>query len=142
MKFFAMIDGQQKGPLELEEVADAGVRPDTYVWCKGMPDWAPASQVPDICRYFRLRLAGVLPPKGGNAAARQDKMLADMEAEQEQLLSQLPPMARNAVRKSGVKLRKEDFGNASESKESRWLPVVIYTLCTILIIIGFLLLNL
>ncbi|MDE6143194.1 MAG: DUF4339 domain-containing protein, partial [Muribaculaceae bacterium] len=35
MKYFAIIDGEQKGPFELEELADAGVRPSTYVWCKG-----------------------------------------------------------------------------------------------------------
>lgn len=56
-----MIGGRQQGPFALDQLHDAGVRPDTYVWCKGMADWEMASQVPDICRYFRLRLSDSLP---------------------------------------------------------------------------------
>ncbi len=54
-----MIDGCQRGPFELAELAAAGVRPGTYVWCKGMADWKKAEDVADICRYFRQRLAGL-----------------------------------------------------------------------------------
>ncbi|MDE7159326.1 MAG: GYF domain-containing protein [Muribaculaceae bacterium] len=61
MKYFAMIDGVQRGPFELSEMHEAGVRPDTYVWCKEMADWRPASEVADICRYWRQRLSGTLP---------------------------------------------------------------------------------
>lgn len=142
MKIFAMIGGKQVGPMMLDDIVDAGVRPDTYVWCKGMPDWQKASEVPDICRYFRLRLAGVLPDMrpapGGDS---RDMMLAQ-QAEQEALLRQLPPMAQNLVRKSGVKLRKENLPDPSRNHESRWLPVIVYTICTILILIGFFLLRL
>lgn len=60
-KFFAMIDGEQRGPFTLEELDDAGVRPDTYVWCKGMETWRKASEVADVCRYWRQRLSGTLP---------------------------------------------------------------------------------
>ncbi len=42
MRYFAMIDGERRGPFGLDELADAGVRPDTYVWCKGMSDWEKA----------------------------------------------------------------------------------------------------
>lgn len=142
MKIFAMIDGRQRGPMELDDLVEAGVRPHTYVWCKGMADWQMACDVPDICRYFRLRLAGVLPTFPRNASKSQEQRLLDEQAEQEQLLMQLPPMARNLVRKSGVKLRKEDLPQPSEKPESKWFPIAIYTACTILIIIGFLLLRL
>lgn len=62
MKYFAMIDGERKGPFELDQLADAGVRPSTYVWCKGMADWEKAEDVADICRMFRGRLYDLLHP--------------------------------------------------------------------------------
>ena len=62
MKFYAMIDGQQKGPFELNELPAAGVRPGTYIWCKGMPDWQKAEENPDVCRLFRNHLYDVMHP--------------------------------------------------------------------------------
>ncbi len=62
MKYFAIIDGEQKGPFELNRLADEGVRPDTYVWCKGMADWEKAEDVADICRMFRNRLYDLMHP--------------------------------------------------------------------------------
>lgn len=66
MKYYAHIDGQQRGPYTLEELHSAGVTPDTYVWTKGMQDWMPAGQVPDICRYFRQHLGGQFPAPSAN----------------------------------------------------------------------------
>lgn len=63
MKYFAMIDGEQRGPFSLEELRDAGVRPDTYVWCKEMDDWQRADEVADICRHFRQRIFDLMHPK-------------------------------------------------------------------------------
>ena len=40
--YFAMVDGEKVGPFPLEEMADRGVGPDTYIWTKGMDDWEPA----------------------------------------------------------------------------------------------------
>ena len=68
--------------------------------------------------------------------------MLDEQAEQEALIQQLPPMARNLVRKSGVKLRKEDLPQPTGQQDSRWLPILIYAACTILILIGFFLLQL
>ncbi len=49
MKYFAVIDKKQIGPCSIEELVEAGLRPDNYVWCKGMDDWEPAKDVADIC---------------------------------------------------------------------------------------------
>lgn len=57
-----MIDGEKRGPYELNQLAEAGVRPSTYVWCKGMADWEKAEDVADICRMFRGRLYDLLHP--------------------------------------------------------------------------------
>lgn len=62
MKYFAMLDGEQKGPFTLEQLADAGVTPDTYIWCKGMPDWVQAREDGEVCRYFRRRLFDKMHP--------------------------------------------------------------------------------
>lgn len=62
MKYFAFIDGEQRGPFDLEQLIEAGVRPSTYVWCKGMDDWHRADEVPEICRLLRQHLAEKMHP--------------------------------------------------------------------------------
>lgn len=142
MKYFAMIGGQQYGPMELGEMVKEGVRPDTYVWCKGMDDWMPASDVPDICRYFRQRLSGTLPSSNPFGAIDTDRMIAIDEEEQERLLNQLPPMARGFIRKSGIKLTKENLPNTDPPQHfSKSLPIILYLISIIMIVIGFLLLK-
>ena len=137
MKYFAMIGGRQYGPMELDEMVGQGVRPDTYVWCKGMTDWEQASEVPDICRYFRQRLSGTLPSQKYGFPNPERLRTAD-EEEQERLLNQLPPMARNIVRKSGVKLTKENFPDVDNPHFPKALPIILYIICLIVILIGFL----
>lgn len=141
MKYFAMIGGRQYGPMELDKMPDEGVRPDTYVWCKGMADWTPASDVPDICRYFRQRLSGTLPSQKN--AYRQDTatLSAAEEEEQERLLNQLPPMARDIVRKSGIKLTKDNFPDFEQRHFPKALPIILYIFCLLMILIGFLIIH-
>ncbi len=58
-KYFARIDGEQRGPFTLDELIESGVRPKTYIWRKGMDDWERAENDAEICRAIRLRLSGV-----------------------------------------------------------------------------------
>lgn len=132
MKYFAMIGDRQIGPFDLEDVVAQGVRPDTYVWCKGMPDWAMAMDVPDICRYFRQRLSGSLPAV---ASPVSDSFNTDIQ-EQEELIGQLPPRLQGFVRRSGVKLTKESLPVSEQRHHSRTLPVILYIICILLIILG------
>lgn len=60
-KFFAIINDEKRGPFTLAQLEEAGVGPDTYVWCKGMQKWRRARHVADVCRYWRQRLAGEIP---------------------------------------------------------------------------------
>lgn len=62
MKYYAFIDGEQKGPFELDELVAAGVRPTTYIWCKGMDDWQEAQEVPEVCRLYRQHIAEMMHP--------------------------------------------------------------------------------
>ncbi len=71
MKYFAMIDGEQVGPLQLHDLPAAGVRPDTYVWCKGMTDWRRAREVADISRFYRQRISSIMHPAPAPPAATE-----------------------------------------------------------------------
>lgn len=62
-KYYAMINDRRCGPFTLEELADAGVRPDTYVWSRDLPDWTHADEVADICQFFRKRIADLKRPR-------------------------------------------------------------------------------
>lgn len=135
-----MIGGRQYGPMELDDMVREGVRPETYVWCKGMPDWMQASEVPDICRYFRQRLSGTLPSQK-TAPVDTSRLQAMDDEEQERLLSQLPPMARDIVRRSGVKLTKENFPDVENRHFPKALPIILYIVCLIVIVIGFLIIH-
>lgn len=66
-----MIDGEQRGPYPLDQLAAAGVRPSTYVWTDGMDDWEKAEDVADICRMFRNRLHDLMHP--GSVIAEQQR---------------------------------------------------------------------
>lgn len=58
-----MLGNEQKGPFELEQLPEMGVRPSTYIWCSGMPDWEKAENVADVCRLFRNRLYDIMHPQ-------------------------------------------------------------------------------
>ncbi|MDE6537290.1 MAG: GYF domain-containing protein [Muribaculaceae bacterium] len=80
MKYFAMIDGERRGPFTLDELHSAGVMPDTYVWCKGMDDWEKAEDVADICRFYRQRIFDLMHP---SQADRADNSSANTPLENE-----------------------------------------------------------
>lgn len=69
--YFAMIGEERRGPFTLDQLHDAGVHPDTYVWCKGMDDWKKAEDVADICRYYRQRLFDRMHPAAVNPVAEE-----------------------------------------------------------------------
>lgn len=114
MKYYAFIDGQEQGPFELEELLNVGVRPSTYVWCKGMADWQKAEEVPDICRLLRQHIANKMHPQmqqpvqphvtipkpgvGPQPPTPEDHQLS----EEEKALEDIPIKFRRAVRKSGT----------------------------------------
>ncbi|MBD5358531.1 MAG: DUF4339 domain-containing protein [Bacteroides sp.] len=79
MKYFAIIDGEQKGPFELDQLAEAGVKPSTYVWRKGMADWEKAEDDADICRYFRNRLYDLMHPESTAAEKRMKESLEEAD---------------------------------------------------------------
>lgn len=99
MKYFAYLDDREQGPFTPEELIDAGVRPSTYIWCKGMDDWTRAEEVAQVCRIFRQHLSGVTvtpPPPPPPAGEMPEQPSGEPD------LSDIPPVFRHAVRKSGT----------------------------------------
>lgn len=82
MRYFAMIDGERRGPFELEQLVEAGVTPDTYVWCKSMSDWKPASEVADICRFFRCHIFDMMHPGTPSSVADVNSQQTSTPAEE------------------------------------------------------------
>ncbi len=62
-KWFCVTEGKQYGPVSEDVfrtwVRTGRVRPTDYVWCEGMPEWKPASEVPGV---FAAAPGGQIPP--------------------------------------------------------------------------------
>lgn len=103
MRYFAMIDGERRGPFELNELAEAGVRPGTYVWCKGMPDWEKAEDVADICRFYRQRIFDMMHPSSRPTPGQAGVPTTDGAQDRggEDPYGNLPLRFREMVRRSG-----------------------------------------
>ena len=52
MMYIVLVTILQQGPVEADRLVAFGVRPETLVWKQGMPQWAPASQVPELADLF------------------------------------------------------------------------------------------
>ncbi|MCQ2287903.1 MAG: DUF4339 domain-containing protein [Muribaculaceae bacterium] len=48
MEFYVFIDNEQRGPYTIRQLEQLGITPETDVWTKGMPDWKPAGDVPEL----------------------------------------------------------------------------------------------
>jgi membrane protease subunit (stomatin/prohibitin family) len=68
--FHAMVNGQQMGPLNPQQVQQAiqagQIKSDTVVWAQGMAGWLPAAQVPQLAGLFGATPPP--PPPGASAA--------------------------------------------------------------------------
>ncbi|MEV1179143.1 DUF4339 domain-containing protein, partial [Nonomuraea sp. NPDC049784] len=46
-------NGERRGPFDEAELPAAGLTPDALVWKSGMPQWAPARDVPELQALLR-----------------------------------------------------------------------------------------
>lgn len=90
-----MIGGERIGPASIDELAQRGLRPDTYVWCKTMDDWRHADEVADICRYYRQRLSAPVA-----SDAQKDEKPEESLSEASD--SKLPARFRSMIEESGT----------------------------------------
>ena len=53
MKQYSLLkDNQNLGPMTPEQLVQNGLNPNSMVWAEGMPQWVPASQVPELAPYL------------------------------------------------------------------------------------------
>jgi len=63
MKYFIILNGQQTGPFEVNELYNKGITPETLVWTEGMENWTPAWQVGDLKQVINSSIVMSEPPK-------------------------------------------------------------------------------
>lgn len=65
-EYFVFINNSEQGPFTLAQLASMNITPTTDVWCEGMSDWAPASNVPElasIIQHLSTPVAATMPPQ-------------------------------------------------------------------------------
>lgn len=62
MKKYYYTDGTNNhGPLSLQDLKQAGISPQTYVWFQELGDWQPAGNVPELAELFSAKSS--IPPQ-------------------------------------------------------------------------------
>lgn len=136
MKYFAIIDDEQRGPFELGQLAEAGVTPDTYVWCKDMPDWAQAREVADICRHFRNRIFDINHPALAGGAGKEEKKNDTQEKPgREEDLGNVPMRFRYPISKADPE--DVDFGSFNAQPDLSQPPRTWYPFPMVLSVLFF-----
>ena len=51
-EYYIGINNKQLGPFPVDKLLLNGVKPDTLVWCSGMPGWEKAKDVPELAPLF------------------------------------------------------------------------------------------
>ncbi len=57
--YFYIANGEQRGPISIEELQKMGISSTTKVWKEGMADWQPAGEVEEITAVISF---GCTPP--------------------------------------------------------------------------------
>lgn len=52
MQYYISNNGQQAGPFEVQDLIANGLNQSSLVWCEGMANWLPATQVPEVAQLF------------------------------------------------------------------------------------------
>lgn len=125
-----MIDGSQRGPFTLEELHSAGVRPDTYVWCKGMDDWEKAEDVADICRFYRQRIFNLMHPSATPSSSPSESEKNDYDDDDDPY-AEFPLQFRRYARdtNSDPRIREEEPDTTHSPTSLIPLSVTLLVLC-------------
>ena len=68
MEYFFAVGSEQRGPHTLEQLASLDLKPDTLVWHDGMPDWRPASAMPELAPLFESSPTPTIPMPAASLA--------------------------------------------------------------------------
>ena len=79
MNYFIIQNGQQHGPLTLDQLRTMGINADTPVWAQGFAGWTKAGEVPELSELLVLT-----PPTNGMPATPPPYQQAQQYAPQPQ----------------------------------------------------------
>ena len=60
--YYLTPQNEQRGPVDASQLSAYGVNANTMVWTEGMPQWAPASQVPELRPFLAPAVPQPAPP--------------------------------------------------------------------------------
>ncbi len=55
MKYFIVLDNEQKGPFSLEEIANMSITQQTLVWHENLDDWTEAKNITDFKEILKIK---------------------------------------------------------------------------------------
>ena len=61
IQYYLHINDQDQGPYSLEELAQLGIEPGTYVWKNGQKDWQLVEAFPELQKFIRVEDSPVSP---------------------------------------------------------------------------------
>lgn len=61
-QFHIYSDGNSIGPFDIRNLKEHGIKPDTFVWASGMPQWTKATEVPELQGLFSAEPPKFIPP--------------------------------------------------------------------------------
>lgn len=61
-QYYLAVDGQQIGPLEINQLISSGMTRNTMVWTNGMANWTPAGNIPELAHLFAAPTPSAYPP--------------------------------------------------------------------------------
>ena len=60
--YYLTPQNEQRGPVDASQLSTYGVNANTMVWTEGMPQWAPASKVPELRPFLAPAVPQPAPP--------------------------------------------------------------------------------
>ena len=91
--YFIVVNNNRQGPYNLSQLTELDFKKTDLVWCKGMTDWLPAGEIPDLQFIFKKNEEDIPPPIPGNQESPLDEKLDDIS--EEELLKILQGLGKN-----------------------------------------------
>ncbi|MEG0011480.1 MAG: CD225/dispanin family protein [Muribaculaceae bacterium] len=73
MQYWAVIDGAKQGPMELEQLLNLNITPETKVWREGLINWIAAKDLSELSGIFMAHSAPT-PPAYNEGSAPQPEV--------------------------------------------------------------------
>ncbi len=67
-QYYLAVNGQQMGPLDVNQLISSGMTPNSMVWTEGMASWTKAADVPALAHLFAAPQVSPTAPAPGYGA--------------------------------------------------------------------------